>query len=204
MQKWDIVKATLIDRVREKILASKEQVFLRRDFDLLGNYRQVSRVLSRLQSEYVIIHAGHGVYATPKIARKPDLVVKRLTMKLGVRTNRRLKLGGVRVYMNKTITIESSQQRLDRIKLQMAKHVLQLNTITRIRDSSLNTLMRWKSQGVWNPSCAEWERILLHGSDKEIREIMSLEIEEPCNRLRQSAPYVDLLEDSFVQKLYRK
>lgn len=198
------MRTTLIDKVREKITASKEQVFLRRDFDPLGEYRQVSRALLRLQSEYIIIHAGHGVYTTPKIARKPELVVKSLTKKLGIRVNRRLKLGGVRVYMNKTVRIESSQQRLDRIKLLMAQHVMQLNSIEKIRKSSLKTLSRWRNQGVWNPGCAEWERILNHGSDNVIRQIMSSEIEEPCNRLRQSAPYVDLLNDAYVQRLYRE
>jgi hypothetical protein len=198
------MRTTILDKVRERILASKEQVFLRRDFNPLGEYRQVSRALSRLQSEYVLIHAGHGVYATPKIARKPDLVVKCLSMKLGDRISRRLKLGGIRVHMSKTITIESAQQRLDCIKLQMAQHVLARNSIKKIRISSLNTLRRWQSQGVWNQSCAEWENILLHGSDGEIRNILSLVCEEPYNRLRQSAPYVDLLEEDFVQGLYRE
>lgn len=198
------MRTTLLDKVRQKIVASKEQVFLRREFDLLGDYRQVSRALSRLQSEYVIIHAGHGVYTTPKIASKPDLVVKRLSRKLGDRVNRRLKLGGTRIHFGKTISIENSQQRLDRIKLLMAKNVLQHHSMSEIRKRSLKTLLRWQLGGVWNRSCDEWQQILLHGSDVQICEIMSLDKEEPCNRLRQSAPYVDLLDDTYVKGLYRE
>ncbi len=195
------MRVTLTDKVREKIVASRQQVFLRHDFDDLGHYRQISRALSRLENEYVIIHAGHGVYAKPKIASKPELVVQKLTRRLGKRVNRTLKLGGTRVYLGKTITIVRAQQRLDRLKLLMAQTVLQQHSIAEIRKSSLEALRRWKLRDSWNPAYSEWERLLRTGTDDEICEIMTSPKEEPCNRLRQSPPYVDLLDDETMERL---
>ncbi|MDP3008134.1 MAG: hypothetical protein Q8N30_03585 [Methylococcales bacterium] len=192
---------TFVDKVRQKVNASKEQVFLRRDFDELGDYRQVGRALARLQDEYVIIHAGHGVYAKPSIATKPELVIKKLSKKLGGRVKRTIKLGGTRVYFDKTITIQNVQQRLDRLKLLMAENVLQRYSIEQIRKHSLDALSRWKKINSWNPGYTEWEHILLTGSDDLVREIMTSDKQEPCNRLRQSPPYVDLVDEKIMEKL---
>lgn len=195
------MRVTFVDKVRQKVNASKEQVFLRRDFDELGDYRQVGRALARLQDEYVIIHAGHGVYAKPNIATKPELVIKKLSKRLGVRVKRTIKLGGTRVYFDKTITIQNVQQRLDRLKLLMAENVLQRYSIEQIRKHSLDALSRWKEINSWNPGYTEWEHILQTGSDDLVREIMTSDKQEPCNRLRQSPPYVDLVDEKIMEKL---
>jgi len=195
------MRVTFVDKVRQKVNASKEQVFLRRDFDELGDYRQVGRALTRLQNEYVIIHAGHGVYAKPSIATKPELVIKKLSKRLGGRVKRTIKLGGTRVYFDKTITIQNVQQRLDRLKLLMAENVLQRYSIEQIRKHSLDALSRWKKINSWNSGYTEWENILLTGSDDLVREIMTSDKQEPCNRLRQSPPYVDLVDEDIMEKL---
>jgi hypothetical protein len=195
---------TLTDKVRQEIKASKKQVFLRHDFDGLGDYRQISRALVNLQKEDLILRAGHGVYAKPTIANKPEAFVQKLTKRLGNRPKRTLRLGLTRVYFGyfgNEIRIERVQQRLDRIKLMMAKYVLDHHPIAEIRKTSLETLSRWKNQGTWNSGYSEWENLLKHGSDDEIREVMTSLKEEPCNRLRQSPPYVSFLGDKVMERL---
>ena len=195
------MKTTYYDKVKEKIRSSKEQVFLRKDFDDIGDYRQISRVLLRLQDEYVIIHSGHGVYTKPNIATKPEQVINKLQKKLGHRVKRTIKLGGTRIYFNKTITIERPQQRLDKLKLLMSQHVLNNHSLEVIRNKSLDTLSRWKSINSWNPGYTEWEKILSTGTDDLLVEIMSSEKEEPCNRLRQSPPYINLIDQKTLEQL---
>lgn len=198
------MRVTLVDKVREKVHASKEQVFLRRDFDQLGNYRQVGRALARLGEEDTLVHAGHGVYTKPKIANSPELVVQKLTKKLGKRVNRKLELGSTVLHIGKSVTYENAQSRLDAFKLRIARAVLKHHSIDEIRRKSLENLARWKAKKTWNPGYAQWEQIMLHASDDDIRNIMSSDIEEPSNRLRQSSPYVGLLDKKIVEELRAK
>ncbi|MEY2633768.1 MAG: hypothetical protein RIR00_2422 [Pseudomonadota bacterium] len=52
--------------IKEKMLASirrsKVNAFLRKDFDRFGGYRQVSRLISELVSEGVLLRVGYGTY----------------------------------------------------------------------------------------------------------------------------------------------
>lgn len=54
---------TLKERMETKISRSSRKVFLRSDFENLGEYRQISRALKGLTEEGRLIRLGYGVYA---------------------------------------------------------------------------------------------------------------------------------------------
>jgi hypothetical protein len=72
-----------------------------------------------------------------------------------------------------------------------------------IRAQSLANLHRWKSHGTWISAYDEWTEILHTGSDGDLFNAM-LGRHENSNRLRQSMPYVGLLSQSEVKKIYEE
>ena len=50
------------EKMLSSIRRSKENAFLRRDFDRFGEYRQVSRSISALVSDGVLLRVGYGTY----------------------------------------------------------------------------------------------------------------------------------------------
>ena len=56
------MKKSLKEKIKEKIKSSNGAVFLRQEFNDFGGYRQVSRVMSDLIKDGVIMKAGYGVY----------------------------------------------------------------------------------------------------------------------------------------------
>lgn len=67
-------KDSLKTLVREKVRkAKKKNVFLRKDFEKLGGYKQVGRALNQLTEEGILIKIGYGLYAK---ARKNSLTGK--------------------------------------------------------------------------------------------------------------------------------
>lgn len=58
-----MTKATVKDRITASLRASRESVFLRKEFDRFGDYRQVSRALATLTQEGTIVRMGYGVYS---------------------------------------------------------------------------------------------------------------------------------------------
>lgn len=66
--------------VREKVRkAKKKNVFLRKDFESLGGYKQVGRALNQLTEEGILIKIGYGLYAK---ARKNESVHSTIRVKL--------------------------------------------------------------------------------------------------------------------------
>ncbi len=63
-------KATVKERISASLRASKDGVFLRREFDRFGDYRQISRAVKELVADGLIVRVGYGVYAR---ARKSSL-----------------------------------------------------------------------------------------------------------------------------------
>lgn len=83
-------------RMREKIRKSRRTVFLREDFDALGGYDQVGRVLGQLVKGGRLVRIGKGLYAkarTNRITGEPmlaapggfDEVSKEALNRLGVK-----------------------------------------------------------------------------------------------------------------------
>lgn len=65
---------TIKKRIKASIRGSKSKVFLRKEFDRFGDYRQVSRVINELAAQGALTRVGHGVYAKARpstISGKP-------------------------------------------------------------------------------------------------------------------------------------
>lgn len=56
-------KATVKERISTSLGSSKDGVFLRKEFDSFGDYRQVSRAVSELVADGMLVRVGYGVYA---------------------------------------------------------------------------------------------------------------------------------------------
>ena len=54
---------TLKSRVKTRIVRSSRQVFVRADFEKLGEYDQIGRALRNLEKEGQLIRVGYGLYA---------------------------------------------------------------------------------------------------------------------------------------------
>lgn len=86
----------------------------------------------------------------------------------------------------------NKHQALDQIKHQISCEVLAKYSVADIRKKSLENLSRWRAKGTWGPVYDEWESILHNDSDQELIAIMT-EWTDKANRLRQSMPYVGML-----------
>jgi hypothetical protein len=56
-------QATVKDKVISKIKRSTSSVFLRNEFDKLGDYRQVSRAVKQVEASGMLVRVGFGLYA---------------------------------------------------------------------------------------------------------------------------------------------
>jgi hypothetical protein len=92
---------------------------------------------------------------------------------------------------------------LDELKRSLSLAVVRDFSPREIRAQSLANLHRWKSQGTWISAYDEWTKILQTGSDGELFNAM-LGRDDNSNRLRQSMPYVGLLSQGEVKKIYEE
>ncbi len=56
-------KSTVKDKVIAKIKRASSSVFLRKEFDRLGDYRQVSRAINEVVAIGLLVKVGFGLYA---------------------------------------------------------------------------------------------------------------------------------------------
>jgi len=188
------MQLTLKDKIKASVRRSNKAVFLRCDFDRFGQYRQISRVLSALEKEAVLLRTGYGLYAKPEIANDLPAVVQAVRARLpGRRVKRQVTVGDRTVQLGlKAARRRNAQTVLDQQKLQTAKAVLQKHSISVIRKKSLANLDRWERQGVWVSAHDQWRSLMVSGSDEHLIAVMTGE-DETANRLRQSPPYIGLL-----------
>lgn len=92
---------------------------------------------------------------------------------------------------------------LDEIKRRRATAILTTTSMETIRCVGLANISRWMSQGTYCSAFDEWTTLLTHGSDDEIREIMT-SISQKANRLRQSPPYVGILNQEESRAIARQ
>jgi hypothetical protein len=92
---------------------------------------------------------------------------------------------------------------LDERKRLLSVAVVRRCTSQEIRAQSLANLYRWKKQGTWVSAYDEWTAILERGSDGELFAAM-LGRDDQSNRLRQSMPYVGLLLQEEVERIYEE
>jgi hypothetical protein len=99
--------------------------------------------------------------------------------------------------------VGASHAMLDELKRSLSLAVIRRCTSQEIRAQSLANLHRWKAQGTWVSAYDEWTAILERESDGELFAAM-LGRDDESNRLRQSMPYVGLLSQEEVKKLYEE
>lgn len=97
----------------------------------------------------------------------------------------------------------SSHEVLDELKRLLSLAVVRRCTPQEIRAQSLANLYCWKKQGTWASAYDEWTEILQRGSDGELFAAM-LGRDDQSNRLRQSMPYVGLLSQEEVKRIYEE
>jgi len=129
------------------------------------------------------------------------IVPKRALQNWGVGEGDCLELGerGIRPYLKS----HSAHEVLDELKRLLSLAVVRRCTAQEIRAQSLANLYRWKTRGTWIPAYDEWTEILERRSDGELFAAM-LGRDDNSNRLRQSMPYVGLLSQEEVKRIYEE
>lgn len=94
-------------------------------------------------------------------------------------------------------------EKLDKLKLLTAIAVLEEASMSTIRARSLFNLDRWNRQGAWVSAHDEWRALMTSGTDEEVIAVMGGQ-DENSNRLRQSPPYVGLINPDTRRKLLKK
>lgn len=188
------------DRIIRSIRSSPAKVFVRKEFDRFGSYRQVSRVLGELELLGVIIRAGYGVYRKPEVATAEQFV-DQLTQKLPVRTRRLVEFDDKLIALGvKSQNGGNAQDRLDDLKLRLARELVKCFDLATIRSKSLENLARWEDNDVWCSAYDEWRELLTTGSDAALTAVLVGE-DQDSNRLRQSPPYPGLLDHAAVERI---
>lgn len=90
-----LLKNTLKSRISYRIKRSKSHVFLRKDFEDIGGYDQVGRILRVFVEKGVLISIGYGAYVRTRVSSVtgnlipekpiPDLA-NELLKKMGIKT----------------------------------------------------------------------------------------------------------------------
>lgn len=93
--------------------------------------------------------------------------------------------------------------RIDEFKRIAAIAVLEAADLSQIRAKSLKNLSRWNAAGVWVSAHDEWRRLMTTGSDAEIVYAMT-STDQESNRLRQSPPYVGLIDEPTRKSLWEQ
>lgn len=95
----------------------------------------------------------------------------------------------------------NSHEILDEFKLRLAEATLQCADLPTIRTKSLSNLQRWREKGTWGPAYDEWWTLLVSGSDAEVIAAMTSP-DEDANRMRQSSPYVGIVDQGLRAQLW--
>ncbi len=197
-----VAHQTLVQRLKELIEGGQEAVFLRSDFAHLGSVRQVSRALTMLHEENVIARVGYGIYVLPDVLSL-EATLGAIRNRLGYRAKRLVIISGITVAMGEERNRLNLQTLLDAKKLATAERVVRSCTVDQIRQRSLANLQRWRSNGTWVSAFDEWRILMEEGTDQDVISVM-IGTDERCNRLRQSPPYVGLVEPVALKSITRR
>lgn len=200
VDKVEMMEATLKERLKNSIKKSRKKVFLREDFSRLGGTnRQLSRALSELQNEQVVVRAGYGLYMRPSV-QELNQGIEQIQHRLGRRTRREVTINGITVKLGTPSSSPNKQDLQDRRKLEMAWRIVTKYAFSDIRRISLENMERWQKNGVWVSAFEEWRQLLTEGTDQQVQAAMTGQ-DEKSNRLRQSAPYAGLLTQTEVESI---
>lgn len=96
-----------------------------------------------------------------------------------------------------------SHEQLDDLRLSLSLAVLRRHAAREIRGKILANLHRWKQQDSWVSAYDEWGQIARNEDDGPLFAAM-LGRDERAVRLRQSMPYVGLLSEQEVRRVYEE
>lgn len=96
-----------------------------------------------------------------------------------------------------------SHRELDDLRLSLSMAVVRRHTAREIRARILANLHRWKRQDSWVPAYDEWDRIARSEDDGALFAAM-LGRDENTVRLRQSMPYIGLIPQEELKRLYEE
>jgi antitoxin component of MazEF toxin-antitoxin module len=136
-----------------------------------------------------------------RIGNSLGIIVPKATLQnWGVSEGEFLELGERAI---RPVRKSGSHDALDELKRVLSLAVIRRCTAQEIRAQGLANLYRWKKQGTWVSAYDEWTGILQNGSDGELFAAM-LGRDDQSNRLRQSMPYVGLLSQEEVKRIYEE
>lgn len=98
---------------------------------------------------------------------------------------------------------KNSHDQIDTMKHVISCEVLSRFSVGTIRERSLENLNRWKAQGTWSKSYDDWLEILQSNNDQSLISCM-VGHDQRSNQLRQSMPYVGLLDQNLVREIHEK
>lgn len=96
----------------------------------------------------------------------------------------------------------NDHEHIDEYKLRIALAILENAELSRIRQVNIANLDRWERNGTWVSAFDEWRELLSQGTDADVLDAMTSRSER-ANRLRQSAPYSGILDESTRIQLWR-
>ncbi|MBE9556780.1 MAG: hypothetical protein IMF08_07980 [Proteobacteria bacterium] len=86
-------RETMEERVRLRIARSKSDVFLRGDFENIGGYDQIGRVLRGLVRKDELLKVGYGLYAKTDVSPLSGKIIPRVSLpEIAGQTLRKLKV----------------------------------------------------------------------------------------------------------------
>lgn len=89
---------------------------------------------------------------------------------------------------------------LDAIKHKIACEVVARFSIAEIKERSLANILRWRANGVSGQAYDAWEQLALNPDDSKMMAAM-VDVTEHSNQLRQSPPFVGMLDKDLVRKI---
>jgi antitoxin (DNA-binding transcriptional repressor) of toxin-antitoxin stability system len=93
----------------------------------------------------------------------------------------------------------NGHQMLDTIKHKISCEVLARFPIKEIKRRSLSNIERWRSKGTFGQAYADWLEILTDPDDSKLISAM-VGNSDRSNQLRQSIPFVGMLDQEIVRK----
>jgi hypothetical protein len=101
---------------------------------------------------------------------------------------------------------DNPHRRIDRRTLTFCRLIarqIERDETKRVLRKALNRVAEAKRRGVRSPLLADWEIILKNGNWREIRHVLVAEGERET-QLRQENPFVGILPEETIRKVYRR
>ncbi len=96
------IKNTLMGRISYRVKRNSDSVFLREDFNDIGGYDQVGRILRALVNNGDLIKLGYGLYARTKASSiTGNRIPEKNLQNLAVEALKKLKVGTVSTELTK-------------------------------------------------------------------------------------------------------